>query len=415
MKHFLVVQLARFGDVVQTGRLLMTLCARGATYLCVDRSLVPLAEMLYPAVQVYGLHVHGRPDGAGFVHNVDVMARLRGIPFDGVYALNFSPLSDALVRLFPPEIVHGHRVERGQPLREAWTELGFRLAGERRAAPLNLVDFWAHLASSPLPPAQVNPPARAGGAGVGVVLAGRESRRSLPMDVLAPLAQTAFEATGGTTLVLLGSAAEKGAARQLRRLFPAKLDAHIRDLSGKTDWRGLADALHGLDAVLTPDTGTLHLAARLGVPVRAFFLSSAWCHETGPYGVGHHIWQTAFPCAPCLESAACPRDVACLSAFTSAELRRSLALSLLKPEGENEQLPAGLCRWRTAADALGTLCQPAAGGDDRAEERAAARALLAELRGLSLPCAPDAARMGAAARRLLTERDWMLEGGFAHV
>ena len=36
-----------------------------------------------------------------------------------------------------------------------------------------------------------------------------------------------------------------------------------------------------LDVLLTPDTGIMHLAAHLGVPVFAFFLSSAWCHETG--------------------------------------------------------------------------------------------------------------------------------------
>ena len=48
MPRQIVIQLARFGDILQTGRLLRALELEGETHLCVDQSLVPLARRLHP-------------------------------------------------------------------------------------------------------------------------------------------------------------------------------------------------------------------------------------------------------------------------------------------------------------------------------------------------------------------------------
>lgn len=331
MPRHIVIQLARFGDMLQTGRLLRALEQEGETHLCVDRSLVSLARCLHPQCQVHGIaaHADGRTLDAGlFVESLAVnrkaCAECADLNADVVYNLNCSPLNFALASLFPPEKVRGYFVENGQIFRDRWMRLAFRWAALRRSAPLNLVDLWGLLAPRPAPPDRVNPPARPGGRGIGVVLAGQQARRSLPPDVLAPMVLAVFEALGGRPVFLLGSRTERPLGRRLMEDLPGHVLSRTVNLAGRTDWAGLCDALRGLDLVLSPDTGAMHLAARLGVPVFGFFLSSAWAWETGPYGPGHRVWQADAPCAPCRETQACPNKLACLDPFRSPALLRSL-------------------------------------------------------------------------------------------
>ena len=61
MPKFLVIQAARFGDLVQTKRLLLSLALRGEVHLAVDASLVPLARVLFPFAEPHALSVHGSP------------------------------------------------------------------------------------------------------------------------------------------------------------------------------------------------------------------------------------------------------------------------------------------------------------------------------------------------------------------
>lgn len=114
----------------------------------------------------------------------------------------------------------GYRPSPGGILRSPWARKAFRLSERRVFSPLNLVDFWAHFAVSPVAADQVNPQAKSGGQGLGVVLAGRESRRSLPVPVLAAVLETAFKALNGPPIRLLGSKAEQAVARKLLRLLP---------------------------------------------------------------------------------------------------------------------------------------------------------------------------------------------------
>ncbi len=423
MEKFLVLQAARFGDLVQSKRLVLTLQTQGQVHLAVDESLETLARLHYPDAVIHPLFLHGHDEARAMAANRPAFAALRALRPDAVYNCNFSGLTGAICRLFAPERVIGYRpapASEGGLLRSPWARLAFQLSRGRRPSPLNLVDFWAWFAPSPLAPERVNPVARPGGQGLGVALAGREARRSLPSPVLASVIQTLSGLLGGPRIVLLGSAAERPAAHRLLRLLPPRMTRQVEDLSGKTDWRGLADAVTGLDALVTPDTGVMHLAAHLGVPTLAFFLSSAWCHETGPYGLGHSVWQACPACAPCLESAPCPRNVACLDAFRDEHFPRLLARAWAAPDaGAAPARPAGLQCWQSGLDALGATLRLSAGEDADGRLRRSARALLAEWLGLPpgavADAAPDTPETAGELRRLrellLPDSEWMLPQG----
>jgi len=396
MARFLVLQLARLGDLVQTRRLLLGLAAKagrggGEVHLAVDHSLTALAGRLYPFAVIHGLPAHGLPGKTGAATTERVLAARRvfetfaDLGFDRIFCLNFSPLGMAVSAMFPPEVQRGYRQSAGQTDKDPLLRLVFRLARERRGGGVNLADIWAHLDDDPLPPAAVNPRATAHGGGLGVALAGRTARRSLPPEILAPLVRMLFHATGGKEVTLYGTKEQAAEARALLRRLDQPVREACRDLTGRTDLSGLVESLSGLDRLVTPDTGAMHLAASLGVPVTAFFLSSAWCHETGPYGVGHQVFQAVAPCAPCLESAPCDQGLACLAPFADPGLPRCLA------GAAKGAPPSGLVGYATDVDVLGAVCRPVCGQDPTLERRMAFRAFLARRLAGGRAAAPGAA------------------------
>lgn len=402
----LVIQLARFGDLMQSKRLMATLMADPGieAHLAVDRSMAELARLVYPGVVVHALTAHASGVGTAAqaaAANLPVFALLRELGFQRIYNLNFSGLNVAVSGLFDPEIVVGYRLEHGHERRGLWQDMAMRWTRLRRFAGLNLVDFWGLFAPQPVSPGEVNPIARRGGKGLGVVLAGRESRRSLPPGVLSTLASAVTQGIRAERVVLLGSKAEQGLAKELLCVMPSAIRAKTMDRVGLTDWAGLMDELAGLDAVLTPDTGTMHLAAHLGAPVHGFFLSSAWCWETGPYGMGHRVWQTAEDCAPCLESAPCPHEVKCAAPFASRDLIRHLSGN---PAFE---IPAGLLGLVSGFDPLGVVYRPVLGEDPLALRRQRFRQLIGSWCGLPMGGDPD----HALAAELFEAEDWMLDRG----
>ncbi len=410
MKRRLVIQLARLGDLLQTRRLYASLRrdADGSaveTHLLIDRSLTVSAELAYPDAVVHTVQAHGLADGAGVdaarrvLAARTVFAELARIDFESVYCLNYSGISLAASALFDPDIVHGYRLRQGQLVRDLWTRLAFRWIRDRRRAGINLVDFWAAHAPQPAPAEKVNPAASPKGGGVGVALAGRHARRALPPEVLAPVAAALFAGRGGKRLVLLGTRDQAPAAAAVMKRLPPKVVEKTENLTGKTDLRGLAEELSGLDVLLTPDTGAMHLAAHLGTPVYATFLSSAWAHETGPYGAGHMVWQAAAPCAPCLETAPCGCGLRCLDPFSDPAFPRLSA-------GGAAALPDGLVAYETSFDALGVVNVPVMGEDPLAGPRNDFRAFAVKHLGLDpageTPVTPE------TARRLYAEPDWIV-------
>ncbi len=92
----------------------------------------------------------------------------------------------------------------------------------------------------------------------------------------------------------------------------------VTDLVGKTTLAELMDQLATCDLVLTNDTGTMHLAAFLGVPTVALFGSTEPA-LTGPLGAHHRVIRHHVPCSPCFLRE-CPLDFRCMDAIKVDEV-----------------------------------------------------------------------------------------------
>jgi ADP-heptose:LPS heptosyltransferase len=112
--------------------------------------------------------------------------------------------------------------------------------------------------------------------------------------------------------------------------------APVTDLVGQTTLAELMDHLATCDLLLTNDTGTMHLAAFLGVPVVALFGSTEPA-LTGPLGEHHRVIRRKVACSPCFLRE-CPIDFRCMHAIQAEEVVAAVVAGvenrLTKREGE---------------------------------------------------------------------------------
>ena len=87
---------------------------------------------------------------------------------------------------------------------------------------------------------------------------------------------------------------------------------------GQTTLDELIDELRECRLLLTNDTGTMHLAALLGVPIVAIF-GSTEPRLTGPLNNGHIILRHHVECSPCFLRK-CPIDFRCMKAVSADEV-----------------------------------------------------------------------------------------------
>lgn len=126
---------------------------------------------------------------------------------------------------------------------------------------------------------------------------------------------------GADEVVLIGGPAD----RPLLDAIRTQCKANIADVDvAAMDVLGLVDVLHGLDLLVSVDTGPAHLAAGLGVPTVVLFGPTSpvrW----GPIGAEHRIVSLELDCAPCSNTggAKCPvasKQHACMQDLTVDEV-----------------------------------------------------------------------------------------------
>jgi lipopolysaccharide heptosyltransferase II len=123
-------------------------------------------------------------------------------------------------------------------------------------------------------------------------------------------AMDSFAPAGGCHWTIFGVAKDAEVAAAITKDFTGNLTNRV----GQTTLRELIEELRTCDALLTNDTGTMHLAALLGVPVVAIF-GSTEPSLTGPLGNQHRVLRQHVECSPCFLRE-CPIDFRCMTSVT---------------------------------------------------------------------------------------------------
>ena len=151
------------------------------------------------------------------------------------------------------------------------------------------------------------------------------AKRWLP-ERFAETLRLVHERTGATWKVF-GVGKDRPIADAILAAAPG---VSVIDLVGKTTLAQLIAELRTCDVLLTNDTGTMHLAAHLGIPVIALFGSTEPA-LTGPLGPGHRILRRHVECSPCFLRE-CPIDFRCMRALEVAEVTAAIE-AVLKERG----------------------------------------------------------------------------------
>ena len=114
--------------------------------------------------------------------------------------------------------------------------------------------------------------------------------------------------------LIFGTAQE----RELSENVAKKIGSTATNLAGRTSMADLVRELQRCQVLVTNDTGTMHLAAHLGVPTVAIFGSTEPA-LTGPIGEGHLVIRHQVECSPCFLRT-CPIDFRCMERVKVADV-----------------------------------------------------------------------------------------------
>ncbi len=100
---------------------------------------------------------------------------------------------------------------------------------------------------------------------------------------------------------------------------------------GKSSLEELGAMLCNLNALISNDTGTLHLATGLAIPVIGIYLATAQVWDTGPYGDKQLCLEPKLDCHPCNFDTECKNNYLCHKIISAETVYAALCYRL----GEN--------------------------------------------------------------------------------
>lgn len=317
MSRALLIQLARLGDLVQSLPVLTslrTVYPEQALDLLCPSPLVSLGE-LFPCVdRVYpwkGEEWHALATTSmtkcdqRLVQAKGYLSQFADSTYSLAYNLNNHPRGILAAHLLSDRVVGPGQKGPLNPTLPSW-------AGYLREVAQNRGNNRVHLADAFCGLCQVFPPSdipslqalevplpleleRVVNAHtsmlVGIVLGAGDTDRRVPLYVWQDFISKCAERIPESYLLIIGGEGEREAALTLERYLPAKYMNRVVNACGRTTLPQLVGILNRCRWVVGSDTGPLHLGAMCGARVIGWYFSRARVHETGPYGVGHYVWQ----------------------------------------------------------------------------------------------------------------------------
>lgn len=227
------------------------------------------------------------------------VARTAGIPERWGYSAGVRTL------LLTRAVTRPRKVHQAEYYRALVRDLGIAVADERprvAARPESLARADALLAQHGL--VETHPLV-----GFGPGAAYGHAKRWPPRRVADVIVRLTKER--GASCVLVGVAGDREAGREIESALPP--DVRIVNLIGRTDLRLLIGILARCDAFVSNDSGAMHLAAAIGLPVTAIFGPTDE-RATAPLGE-HDVLINQVFCRPCMLRD-CPIDHRCMKGIS---------------------------------------------------------------------------------------------------
>jgi len=156
------------------------------------------------------------------------------------------------------------------------------------------------------------------------------AKRWLPERFAELIQRTINELDG--RVVLFGSKSEVEITKEITEKITQNADhrsqitdyaSRILNMTGKTNLRQLAALISECDVFITNDSGPMHIASALFVPIVAIFGSTDRT-VTGPFGRGHKIISKDVACSPCLERECPEKHLKCMTEITTEDVFSAL-------------------------------------------------------------------------------------------
>ena len=369
VEKILIVNLTRFGDLLQTSPAIAALKRRypdAHLTLMAEKNFADVCDGIPGIDRVYRVELDRLGnrilEGGGALLDAyrtieHVVAELREERFD--LALNFSSsrMSAVFMGLLGIADVRGWSMTPDglRVIRHPWARLFATMCLHRRYATFNLVDYYCamtggladtrRLAYVVAPEATAKAAAVLADLGIGpdqrivaMQLGASRAIRQWPEGSFAALGRTL--AAQGFRVVVIGG----GGDRPLGDRVVAEIGAAAVNTCGATGVGELGAVLQRSAALVTGDTGPMHMAVAVGTPVVGLFFGPASPFDTGPYAADHVVVQTGAPCAPC------DHNVTCLDPFCRDQL---------PPDGIAAAVVARVAGDWNALDALARNLAPA--------------------------------------------------------
>lgn len=366
--NVLIINLTRFGDLIQTQPVISGYASLGHRV-----GLVCLENFASAATMLKGVDKVFPFPGAELLSQLDEDWRLavcEATEFKEGVLESFVP--DRTINLTPSVssrlLASDLTSESGKTVGFSVDQFGFNAdtsrwaaflqlaGGNRGASPFNICDIFrrtaglkdegnslelAHPDEGTLSAAKGMLDERAPSEAVGYValqMGASEDRRRWPVASFVKTAEILWE-RDRIVPVLLGTKNEA----ELGERFRALTNCPNINCIGQTNLVELGGVLCQCKALLTNDTGTMHLAAGLGVPLCGVFLATAQPGDTGPYRAGNICLEPDLDCHPCEFGKPCPYDHECRHSVTPDVMYASFkALG-----GETMEVTSGARVWRT--------------------------------------------------------------------
>jgi ADP-heptose:LPS heptosyltransferase len=311
------VQLARLGDIVQSLPVIEALRRHG--HGTID---AVCAEPLVPVLRACPVLKRVLPwDGSHWSALADrwrddadqilasISAWLKEIaegPYDWVYNLNQHARSIMLAHLLGKQVLGAGADGALATSLPTWGAYLRNVAAERAGNRVHLADAWCgmcgvkplgrapHLIVPAEPvPSDLSAVGQEGGLWVAIVIGAGDPARCVPPSAWAQWIRLFLSRVPEGQILLVGTGHEREAGQTVHDELPPLLHARLWDATGRTTLSQLMQLLARCRWVLGADTGPLHLATAVGAQAMGFYFARARVHETGPYGVGHRVFQHA--------------------------------------------------------------------------------------------------------------------------